>query len=122
MPASIRFFLDGDQPFEGSLGDITGPLDADGPFPGDSQKITLKNTGDTALKALTLGVEGEGATRVQLAAQENMWAEPGQPIVLDPVLEPGESTVFWARGIFSIGDAEAELVFNFVTRGVSVFR
>ena len=78
MPAQLR--LVGGDIVE--LGDV--PI-TDGVGRGETLLVTLENCGTTNLRGIIVGLKGEGAPFVQLAAKnvgdDKVWAEPGREII-----------------------------------------
>jgi hypothetical protein len=119
MP-KIEFFLPGDQEFDGDIGEIIAPIGTDLAH-GEPVRIIGRNAGDTVLRNISMSAASTtDEARVELAAKENLWAEPGQEIFCAEELKPGEEFSFWVRGLYSPSDAEQILPFELVIRGLSV--
>lgn len=123
MAADLRLFIDEEMthPVEGvSLADS---IEVEGEIGGDPVQIFGVNSGDTILRSLSIGLNGEGAAFVQLARDENgepgVWADNAQSINAENLLLPGGRFSFWVRGAFSLEDREGNYPFNFVVRGMS---
>lgn len=128
MSASVRIFFDPD--FQNhidvvELQEVLAPHDSTDLVEGEPAVIYGKNTGTTALRHFSIHVEGDGAQNVQLARDEGgepgVWAAPGHSVLIQKeTLFPDEGFSFWARGVFNPGDAEQQLPFDVVFKGVSI--
>lgn len=90
---------------------------------GEARRISVRNSGDTVLREISVGLEGDGASFVQLARDSEgpgVWADRGQSINVSGEIFPGDSFVFWARGIFSPEDREGNQPFDFNIEALSV--
>jgi hypothetical protein len=91
---------------------------------GDPKAIFGRNTGNTKLREVTVGLDGDGGEAVQLAVDENgspgLWAAPGEGIRVAEQLGPDEQFMFWSRAQFDFGAAEGEIDFEFVFSAYSV--
>jgi hypothetical protein len=121
MPADISLFSDAalTHPVATiALSEVTieGPLGM-----GSEVPVYGSNTGDTAIRNVSVGLSGDGARNVQLATLSGVWADGGQEIlVVSGTLLPGESFQFRARAVYTIDDVEGRYPFEFVVRGMSV--
>jgi hypothetical protein len=84
-----------------------------------------RNEGDSTIRDVVVGLDGEGATNVQLAADDSgspvAWAEAGQEIIAHSGnLKPGSAFSFWMQTRYTAGDLghkEFELVFRAIDIG-----
>lgn len=128
MPSEITLLEAPDgPPLENGLqlGEVIAPLNLSDNFYGEPFQINAKNSGDTQIRELSAGVDGEGASCVQLAndmgGEPGVWADTGQEILISSgTIFSRETFSFWARGVFTAEDAEGFKDFQIVFRGVSV--
>lgn len=124
MPAGLGLFLDRDftEPVDGlRLADVSI---TEGIAEGESREIFAFNSGDTVLREITVAVDGDGAEYVQLARgvddQSGVWAAPGESIIIEGPIMPGDGFIFWTRPIYEFDDREGSYHFDFVVRAKSV--
>lgn len=83
---------------------------------GEVKEIQIVNTGTTRLRDITLELSGAGASSMSLAiAQDSghgVWAAPGEGILIERTLLPGQRVSFWARAIFAPEDPEGFYPFD----------
>ena len=87
---------------------------------GEEHIIYGKNSGDTAIRGISVGLSGEGAHNVQLATMSGVWASAGQEImVVSDTLMPNDTFEFRARAVYTFEDHEGQFPFSFVVKGTS---
>ena len=92
---------------------------------GEAVLVEGHNLGDTTIRRVVVGVEGDGAENVQLSADSDgsplAWADAGQEILAHADnLKPGASFVFWMQARYTaedLGHKEFELIFRAVDIG-----
>lgn len=127
MSAGITLFSDParERPVERiELGEIVAPEEFNDLLYGEPVPVFGRNTGDTHIRDLQAHLAGEGVDMVQLAPDDEnlpgVWAAVGMPIwVSQQTIYMGDNFRFWARGVFSPEDAETDLHFKVVFKGLS---
>lgn len=131
MPAEVALFHDAEmtEPVERiTLADFEIEDAEDGVSLGEGEaiKIYAFNTGDTVLREMSVHVDGDGASHIQLSrdidGEPGVWAAAGESVFATQTesIFPNESFQFWARPSFSIDDREGIFDFDFVIRGKSI--
>jgi hypothetical protein len=127
MPASIGLFSDParEVPLEVvELGELVAPEDFSDVLRGEPRPLYGKNTGDTHLRELEAHLKGDHIDRVQLAPDDEglpgVWADAGQGIfVSQSTIYTGDNFTLWARAVYEPEDAELDLDFDIVFKGLS---
>jgi hypothetical protein len=106
------------------LREIVAPEEFNDLLYGEPVPVYGRNTGDTHIRELQAHLAGEGTEMVQLAPDDEglpgVWAAVGMPIwVAQKTVYKGDNFRFWARGVFSPEDAETDLYFKVVFKGLS---
>lgn len=127
MSAALTIFSDParEQPVERiELGEIVAPEQFEDLLYGQPIPVYGRNTGDTHIRELQAHLDGDGTEMVQLAPDDEglpgVWAAVGMPIyVAQSTIYKGDNFRFWARGVFSPDDAEMDVKFKVVFKGLS---
>lgn len=127
MPASIALFEDAarDIPAEVvELGEVVAPEEFEDILTGAPKPIYGKNIGDTHIRELEAHLRGDHVDRIQLAPDDEglpgQWADVGMGIfVTQNTIYAGDNFTLWARGIYRPEDAEMDLSFDIVFKGLS---
>lgn len=106
------------------LGEIVAPEQFEDLLYGEPVPIYGRNTGNTHIRELQAHLDGEGVNMVQLSPDDEglpgVWAAVGMPIyVAQSTIYKGDNFRFWARGVFSPEDAEMDVNFKVVFKGLS---
>ena len=127
MSASLTIYSDParEMPVERiELGEIVAPEKFEDMLYGQPIPVYGRNTGNTHVRELQAHLAGEGTDMVQLAPDDEgapgVWADVGMPIwVTQTTIYKGDNFRFWARGVFGPEDAEKDVHFKVVLKGLS---
>jgi len=106
------------------LAEVVAPEEFDDLLFSAPMPIYGRNTGDTHIRELQVHLKGDGIEQIQLAedveGEPGVWAQPGMPIwVTQQTVYRGDNFRFWARGVYGPEDAETDLQFSIVFKGLS---
>jgi len=124
MPASLALYAD--PAHTQSVSEVgLGETMIEGEYAtGEARPIFGLNNGTTVMRELEIATAGDGASKVQLAANSDgkpgEWRDPGAVLKFPDVLYPGDGFMFWARSMYTFSDHEGRYDFNFVVVAVSV--
>jgi hypothetical protein len=123
MPAliTIESIGDGDRIH---LSETMIPDEANSIGTGEPIRIVVRNSGDTLLREITVGIDGPSADHIQLAIEAGgepmSWTDPGRSITLGSLeMKPGDTAAFWSRTFYTPEDAEGSLEGQFVIQAIS---
>ena len=127
MPAHISIYDDPTRENEIEtiqLAEVVAPEEFEDLLYSAPMAVYGRNTGDTHIRELQVHLQGEGIEQIQLAqddeGQPGVWADNGQPIwVSKETIYKGDDFLFWARGVYGSQDAESDLEFKIIFKGLS---